>query len=107
MTSARVNLQLSPLPVSFARAASSIPSELSTISTVDSGSTVDSRPVQIKPQWNMDVAVDLQGKNWKSQATDWTFKTDIKGLDAVRQIIFLVYTEKKKATLYFDYIRAE
>jgi hypothetical protein len=67
----------------------------------------ESRPKHIKPGWNMDVAIDLQTRDWKSKATNWTFKTGIEGLDSVRQIIFLIYTGKQKATLYFDFIRAE
>ena len=77
------------------------------VAIVTSADFFESRPIQLKPQWNMDVAIDLQGKGWKSKATNWTFKTGVKGLNAVRQIIFLIYTGKRKATLYFDFIRAE
>jgi len=77
------------------------------VAIVTSADFFESRPVQIKPQWNMDISIDLQGKGWKSKATDWTFKTGIKGLGSVRQIIFLIYTGKRKATLYFDFIHAE
>lgn len=77
------------------------------IAIITSADFYESRPVQIKPDWNMDLGIDLQAKNWKSKATNWTFKTGIAGLDSVRQIIFLIYTGKRKATLYFDFIRAE
>lgn len=67
----------------------------------------ESRPVRIRPDWNLDVALDLKRSDFKCRATDWKFQAAVEGLDSVRQILYLVYSGRRKALLYFDDIRAE
>jgi tetratricopeptide (TPR) repeat protein len=77
------------------------------IAIITTADYFESRPTNVSPDWNMNVSFDLQAKTWKCKATQWMFKTGIAGLDSVRQIVLLIYTGKQKATLYFDFIRAE
>ena len=76
------------------------------VALITSKDYFESRTVSANSDWK-DLSVDLSGNQWKSKATNWTFKTEVQGLDSVRQIIFLVYCGKRKALLYFDYVRGE
>lgn len=67
----------------------------------------ESRPVQVRPDWNMDLSINLKSKKFKCQETNWRYEAEIDDLDKVKQIIFLIYTGKRKALLYLDNIRAE
>ncbi len=67
----------------------------------------ESRPVRARPDWNMDLSFDLRDKKFKCQDTNWRFTTDIGDPSKIRQVIFLIYSGKRKALLYFDNIRAE
>jgi tetratricopeptide (TPR) repeat protein len=62
--------------------------------------------IWIKKGWNEGVAIDLNASDFKCRASDWSHKSPIKGKDQVNNIMILI-NEKRKATLYLDYIRFE
>jgi hypothetical protein len=67
----------------------------------------ESRPVGVAPNWNLDLSIDLRAKTFKCKATNWRFESGVNGLDRVRQLLFLIYSGRRKVRLYFDAIRAE
>ena len=67
----------------------------------------ESRPVAVRPDWNVDLSIDLQSATFKCKKTDWRFEARAEKLDDTKQIIFLIYCGKRKALLYFDGIAAQ
>ena len=67
----------------------------------------ESRPVRLGPEWNVGVSFNVKSKKWKCRETNWRYEAGIDDLDKVTQLIFLVYSGKRKALLYLDSIRAE
>lgn len=77
------------------------------IALITAADYFESRTISVRPDWNLDLEIDLKGKDFKSKETNWRFETAIKSLDQVRQLILLVYCGRQKALLYFDAVRAE
>lgn len=77
------------------------------IALITAADYFESRTVAVRPDWNLDLEIDLKAKDFKSKETNWRFETAVKSLDQVKQVILLVYGGRQKALLYFDAIRAE
>ena len=68
----------------------------------------ETRKVQIKSsRWNDKVTFSLVDKKWKSKATNWAYKTKLKGVNRINSIILMIYHNNTNGELWFDHIRAE
>ncbi|MBN1808919.1 MAG: hypothetical protein JW909_07595 [Planctomycetes bacterium] len=67
----------------------------------------ESRLVSLKPGWNTDVSIDITGSDFKCRDTNWAFKSDIKRLNRVDKLVFLLYNYRNSANVFLDDIRAE
>jgi len=74
------------------------------VAIVTGASYFESRPVVVRPDWNMGLTVDLVSPKWKCANTKWRFEAALEKPEDVRQIILLVYIGRRKARLYFDSI---
>ncbi len=62
--------------------------------------------IWVKNGWNEGVVVDLNAGDFKCRATEWAHKSPIKGKEQVNNILLLL-NDRRKATVYLDYVRFE
>ena len=65
----------------------------------------ESRWQMLKVESNESVMIDLRSADFKSQETNWTNATAVKGLDNVRSLYILFYTDKP-GKVYLDNVSA-
>lgn len=61
----------------------------------------------IRPDWNMDVSLDLVSDRWKCAKSNWAFKSRIEKPETVNKIVLLVYNGRRETHLFFDDLRVE
>jgi hypothetical protein len=66
----------------------------------------ESEEQSLKSGWNS-LSIDLGGKKWKSQATDWKHEAALADRTDVRAIIVLVYNGVSDGVLYVDGLRID
>ena len=59
-----------------------------------------------KKGWNEGLAVDLNASDYKCRANGWAHNSPLKGKDQLNNIMILV-NERRKVTIYLDYLRFE
>lgn len=67
----------------------------------------ESKGVMLQPGWNLNIEFDLTTSDYKSKATNWTFKSDIKNKNSLVQFILLVYNGSRKGIVFIDNIKIE
>lgn len=65
----------------------------------------ESTTIYAKPKsWKAKAAIDLTGKHWKCEASNWRFTAEIANRENVKQVFLLVYNTSKDGTVFFDNI---
>ncbi|MFH0911830.1 MAG: hypothetical protein V1918_10045 [Planctomycetota bacterium] len=64
----------------------------------------ESMLVSVPPkEWLSARKFRLSAKEWKSEATGWKYNaTEVKDIDQVKNLIFVIYNNGEKSTLFFD-----
>lgn len=67
----------------------------------------ESRTIRVMHGWNIDQMMDVKKTNWKTKTSNWRHTAEVKNINDIRQIIFLVYNGRSKSMLSFNNIRVE
>ena len=65
----------------------------------------ESKQILLPPrQWKQAVEIDLSGKDFKCEESEWKYTSTIKNLKSTIQVLFLLYETEDRGTVFFNNI---